>query len=175
MKIITRSSPNQNARPNIGGAVTLLVLHADAHPDASPAGEKVVADWCCDPAAKVSYHAIVSRDGTTITSLVPVHRRAWHAGVSEWEGRSNVNDFSIGICLANRNDGEPHPVPQLRAAAAYCAALVVRYPKLVNPDGSLRIVRHLDVAPGRKTDPRSLDLAWFTMLVQHELDKGRAA
>ena len=57
-------------------------------------------DRLCDPAAKVSAHYLIDEDGSVV-QLVPEERRAWHAGVSAWQGRARLNDCSIGIELVN--------------------------------------------------------------------------
>lgn len=47
-----------------------------------------------------SAHIVLGRDGE-IFQIVPFNRKAWHAGPSRFNGRSNVNDFSIGIEVSN--------------------------------------------------------------------------
>ena len=145
MKVESRPSPNFNSRPpNV--AVDCVVLHADA--DASIDAS---LDWCCDPKSKVSYHAIIGRTGR-IFSLVPGSKRAWHAGVSAFMGRANVNDFSIGLSFGNRNDGvERYTDAQYAAGALYVASLIAAFP-LITLD---RITTHAAIAlpAGRKTDP----------------------
>ena len=49
----------------------------------------------------LSYHVIIDRDGT-LTQCAPFNKRAGHAGVSNWKGLNDLNNFSIGICFANR-------------------------------------------------------------------------
>jgi N-acetyl-anhydromuramyl-L-alanine amidase AmpD len=158
-KIVTRSSPNHNARPS---PITALVLHATAD-----TGEMASVDWCCRAESKVSYHLIVGRAGV-IHHLVPVSRRAWHAGVSSFDGVPNVNDYSIGVAFANRNDGkEPYPEAQLAAGAA----LVASYMKLYTAITLDRVTTHAVIAPGRKFDPRppAFDLAAFKLRLEREL------
>ena len=67
-------------------------------------------------ASQVSAHYTIDRDGRTACH-VPETMRAWHAGQSRMaDGRTAVNDFSIGIELVNRNDGlDPFPETQLEA------------------------------------------------------------
>jgi N-acetyl-anhydromuramoyl-L-alanine amidase len=96
---------------------------------------------------RVSAHLLVRRDGEVV-QFVPFHLRAWHAGVSEYEGRSACNDFSIGIEMEGA-DEVPYEAAQYAAAGAAINALLAAYPKLA----ATRVVGHSDVAPGRKTDP----------------------
>lgn len=96
---------------------------------------------------RVSSHLLVRRDGEVV-QYVPCHRRAWHAGVSSWQGRSRCNDYSIGIELEGA-DHEPYDSTQYAMLARVITVLCRAYPGL-----SLdRIVGHSDVAPGRKSDP----------------------
>jgi N-acetylmuramoyl-L-alanine amidase len=83
--------------PNKGGAMTpeYLVMHYTAGSSA----EGSVA-WMCNPAAKAAAHLVIGRDGG-ITQLAPFNRVTWHAGQSQWAGRSGLNNFSIGIELDN--------------------------------------------------------------------------
>ncbi len=95
----------------------------------------------------VSAHVLIERSGRVL-QLVAFDRAAWHAGVSCWRGRHACNGFSIGIELEG-TDGEGFAAPQYAALVAVTRALLRRYPRLA-PD---TIVGHLEIAPGRKTDP----------------------
>jgi AmpD protein len=68
--------------------------------------------------------------------------------VSEWCGRDNCNDFSIGIELEG-TDHTPYSDAQYAALGALVPALCAAYPTL----DPARITGHSDIAPGRKTDP----------------------
>jgi AmpD protein len=96
---------------------------------------------------RVSAHALVRRDGE-IVQYVPFGERAWHAGRSEYCGRLECNDFSIGIELEGTDD-VPYEAAQYESLAALIKALLNAYPTLNRE----HIVGHSDVAPGRKTDP----------------------
>lgn len=143
-----KESPNQNTRP---APVSAIVLHCDAASDA-----KASASWILSPQSKVSYHVLIDRDGTTY-HFVPVEKRAWHAGVSTFQGVANCNDYSIGLSFANTNKGEPYTEAQLDVAAALCKEWMVRFPAITRE----RVTTHAIVAPGRKTDPLGFDLAAF--------------
>jgi AmpD protein len=152
------ASPNYDARP-LGVSVNVLVIHAISLPPNQFGGPEVEDFFCghLDVAAhpyfktiadlRVSAHFLIRRDGEII-QFVPVHERAWHAGESRCEGRTRVNDFSIGIELEGSDD-VPFEDAQYGALAELTAVLREAYPR-ITPD---RILGHADVAPGRKTDP----------------------
>jgi AmpD protein len=148
-------SPNHDDRP-AGSAVSLALLHSISLPPGHFGGDAIERLFTnrLDPAAhpyfrdicalKVSSHFLVRRDGALV-QFVPVHARAWHAGVSAWRGRGRCNDFSIGIELEGTDDG-PFAPAQYRRLVPLLRALRRSLP--------LRdVAAHSDVAPGRKTDP----------------------
>ena len=148
-------SPNRDPRPH-GCAVELVVVHGISLPPGRFGGPGVIELFTnrIDPDAhpfyaelkdlRVSSHFFVRRDGTLI-QFVACAERAWHAGVSQWQGRDRCNDFSVGIELEG-TDSLPYASAQYRALATLIRALQRRYP--------IRdVVGHSDVAPGRKTDP----------------------
>ena len=92
----------------------------------------------------MSAHFLIRRDGELI-QFVPCGKRAWHAGESNWRGRSRCNDFSIGIELEGADD-VPFEDVQYERLAELTRALKAKYP-------IADIVGHSDIAPGRKTDP----------------------
>lgn len=131
-------SPHHNDRTS---RIRLIVLHCDASPR-----EEATLSWLANPASKVSYHALVHRDGW-VSRIVPDDRRAWHAGKSKWQDIADVNGASLGLAFANRHDGkEPLTSAQLDIAQAVVQYWRQRY----DIDA---VVGHRDVAPQRKTDP----------------------
>ena len=95
----------------------------------------------------VSSHLFIDREGL-LTQFVPFDRAAWHAGVSEFKGRDNCNEFSIGIELEGTDDLE-YPPNQYKTLIEATKALMEAYPN-ISVDN---IVGHKDIAPIRKTDP----------------------
>ena len=93
---------------------------------------------------KVSSHFFIRRDGELI-QFVSCLQRAWHAGVSNWQGRERCNDFSIGIELEG-SDFEAFEAAQYHTLKQLINSLKKTYP-------IQHIVGHSDIAPGRKTDP----------------------
>jgi N-acetylmuramoyl-L-alanine amidase len=145
--IIDRPSPNHGPRPD-GRAIDMLILHYTGMPTAAAALARL-----CDPEAAVSAHYLIDEDGTVVR-LVDEARRAWHAGVSCWQGETDVNDRSIGIELVNPGHEwgyRPFPEPQMRALVALCGGILARHP--IPPR---RVLGHSDVAPERKDDPGEL-------------------
>jgi AmpD protein len=96
---------------------------------------------------RVSAHFVIDRKGEA-SQFVPCDRRAWHAGESEWQGRSGCNDFAVGIEIIG-DEQQPFTSAQYRETARLCRVLMNRYPAI----SSERIVGHQDIAPGRKWDP----------------------
>lgn len=144
----THQSQNYNRRPH-DVIVNCIVLHADG--DASIASS---IGYICTPGlAKppVSYHCIIGRTGN-IYELVDPADRAWHAGVSSFNGIPDCNNYSVGVCLSNKQDGvEPFTEDALRSAAEYCAYLMTNFPAITLQS----ITEHSVVALplGRKSDP----------------------
>ncbi len=148
-------SPNHDARPP-GQDAVLLVLHNISLPPGRFGGPEVVdfflnrLDYSRDPwlerlrEMRVSAHFFIRRDGH-IVQFVSTHDRAWHAGVSSFNGRERCNDFSIGIELEG-TDTLPYADAQYAALQRLLPTLRARH--------SLQAVRgHEHIAPGRKTDP----------------------
>lgn len=97
---------------------------------------------------RVSSHLLIERDGRVL-QYVPLTRRAWHAGLSRYHGRTACNDFAIGIELEGTDD-QPYADAQYDALDAVLLALFAAWPHTLGPH---RITGHADIAPGRKTDP----------------------
>jgi N-acetyl-anhydromuramyl-L-alanine amidase AmpD len=146
VRIQVRQSPNFNTRPP-DTDITTLVIHADASP--TTAG---TLDWITSPASRVSYHYLVGRLGH-VYQCVATDKRAWHCGVSEHNGRPDVNDFSLGICFSNKQDGEEEfTEEQYESGRELVAVLRARFPTIAH------IVTHAEIARpvGRKRDPGPL-------------------
>ena len=106
---------------------------------------------------QVSSHLLIDRRGRT-TQFVPFDQAAWHAGLSEWRGRCGCNDFAVGIELEG-TDSRAYTKAQYRRLLLVTRALLARYPRL----SAEAIVGHLEIAPGRKTDPGPV-FAWSAYL-----------
>lgn len=163
LTLIDRPSPNCDERR---AKIDLVVLHYTGMQNAeialrrltdpAPAAGDYPGPWQAadiDPAAplgRVSAHYVVDEDGR-IYRLVLEDQRAWHAGVSCWEGRTDTNDRSIGVEIVNggHDFGLPDfPEAQIEAVIALLKDLLMRHG--LDPS---RVVGHSDVAPGRKLDP----------------------
>ncbi|MEQ8398254.1 N-acetylmuramoyl-L-alanine amidase [Thalassobaculum sp.] len=145
--VIEHPSPNHGPRPT-GATIDILLLH---YTDMARADDAL--DRMCDPAAQVSAHYLVGEDGR-IWRMVSEDRRAWHAGVSWWDGESDINSRSIGIELSNPGHSHgyrPFPDAQMSALESLCQGILARHP--IPPS---RVLGHSDVSPGRKIDPGHL-------------------
>jgi len=171
-------SPHFDERPS-GAEPELLVVHGISLPPGEFGGPWIdrlftgTLPWDAHPYFKeieglrASAHALIRRDGQ-IVQYVPFHLRAWHAGKSDYAGRSACNDFSIGIELEGA-ETIPYTEAQYQALVRVTAALLRTYPTL-SPE---RIAGHSDIAPGRKTDPwASFDWGRYRAALQERLVRG---
>ena len=150
-------SPNFDQRTDYD--IDLLVVHSISLPPGEFGGDGIEALFTnrLNPDEhpfyrevhdlRVSAHFLIRRDGKLL-QFVSVYDRAWHAGVSSFDGKSKCNDFSIGVELEGCDE--------LRFEAEQYAMLVdltdclqVTFERISNQ----RIAGHQTIAPGRKTDP----------------------
>jgi AmpD protein len=155
------ASPNFGGRPP-GANIDLIVLHSISLPPGRYGGDEVqqlftnTLDWNAHPyftqiaGAQVSSHFYIRRCGQ-LWQFVSCDDRAWHAGQSQYRGRANCNDDSVGIELEGL-EGELFEDMQYEALASLCAALAQRY-------AIVHVAGHEHVAPGRKQDPGA-GFAW---------------
>lgn len=98
------------------------------------------------PASRVSYHVVIAPDGSR-ARLVPEERVAWHAGVSDFQGRSGCNAFLLGISFAGDTRAAPLTDAQIESALEWLG------PRWRAFGWSLgRMTDHRQIAPGRKDD-----------------------
>lgn len=148
-------SPNHDCRP-AGTPIRLIVIHAISLPPGKFGGDFIIDFFLnrlapdADPyfatiaAMRVSSHFLVRRDGALI-QFVSCRDRAWHAGVSCWNGAERCNDFSIGIELEGCDD-EGFDALQYDTLRSLIRLLQRAFP--IDD-----VVGHSDIAPERKTDP----------------------
>ncbi|RBW47453.1 1,6-anhydro-N-acetylmuramyl-L-alanine amidase AmpD [Psychromonas sp. B3M02] len=153
-------SPFFNERPD-NTDISLLVIHCISLPEGQFGTEhvknlftgeldcKAHPSFSCLEGLEVSAHCVIRRDGK-VEQYVPFDKRAWHAGVSSFDGVDGCNDFSIGIELEG-TDCTSYTEAQYRSLAQVTEQIQQKYPLITQE----RIVAHSDIAPGRKTDPGS--------------------
>ncbi|NOQ81845.1 MAG: 1,6-anhydro-N-acetylmuramyl-L-alanine amidase AmpD [Methylophaga sp.] len=151
-------SPNQDERPSVDD-ITGIVIHNISLPPGKFGGGWIDDLFLnkLDPTAhpyfeeiaelKVSAHLLIRRSGEII-QYVPFHRRAWHAGISCWDGRERCNDFTIGIEMEGCDD-QSFEEKQYQQLADIIKTLCDTYPKL----NTESVKGHQDIASGRKRDP----------------------
>lgn len=142
---VVEARPAANHDDRRSGPPDILLLHYTGMASTAEACERL-----CSADSGVSCHYVVLEDGRTL-QLVPEARRAWHAGVSSWEGETDINSRSIGIEIANpgHDFGYPHfPQAQIEAVVALTRDITAR--RGIQPE---RVLAHSDVAPQRKQDP----------------------
>jgi len=122
-----------------GDHITDLFL-GKIDPNAHPSFEDIAE-------LQVSAHCLIRRDGSII-QYVSFDDKAWHAGISSFDGVEKCNDFSIGIELEGTDD-IPYEETQYQQLSRLTDSLQRYYPLITNE----KIVGHCDIAKGRKTDP----------------------
>ena len=139
-------TPNVSPKPITPKAV---VLH---HSGGSYSGG---VSWIKSPQSRVSYHCLVAPDGRRTAFAEPT-QRTWHAGMSEWRGRGDLNSWSVGASFAGNTNVEPLTEDAMASMAEYLTPIMARY-KLGVGD----VTDHRTVSPGRKDDLRASELARF--------------
>jgi N-acetylmuramoyl-L-alanine amidase len=138
--------PSPNIEPRFRGLTpTILVLHYTGLESVERS-----LDVLSRPDCKVSCHYVVDVDGRVI-QMVAEEMRAWHAGLSSWQGETDINSASIGIEIQNGGHalGYPDfPEAQMRAVIALSQDICGRHG--IAPE---RVLAHSDIAPARKIDP----------------------
>jgi AmpD protein len=160
-----------NERPD-DCVISLLVIHCISLPEGIYGGKQIeqLFTGCLDcsentsfaylQGLEVSAHCVIRRDGQ-IQQYVPFEKRAWHAGVSCFQGQQACNDYSIGIELEG-TDKSAYTEKQYQALASLSKAIQQRYPAI----SKQRITGHSDIAPQRKTDPGSeFDWSYYFSLL----------
>ena len=152
------SSPNHDERPDVSD-ISLIVIHNISLPPEQFGGDyinQLFTNCLCEDEhpffaeishLRVSSHVLIRRNGD-IVQYVPFHKRAWHAGISSFQGREVCNDFSIGIELEG-TDYEPFCDAQYVTLLELIISLQREYPSLRKEF----IPGHENIASGRKTDP----------------------
>lgn len=151
-------SPFFNERP-AGCQPSLLVIHCISLPEGVYGGKEIEQlftgcldcrahpSFACLEGLEVSAHCVIRRDGS-IEQYVPFTKRAWHAGVSSFNGVDNCNDYSIGIELEG-TDSSSYSQAQYKSLASLTIAIQKHYPAITQD----RITGHSNIAPQRKNDP----------------------
>lgn len=143
--MIFTPSPNFDDRK---APVEMLVLHYTGMKTTQEAINRLR-----DPVAKVSAHYLIDEDGE-VYSLVDEDKRAWHAGVSFWKGKTDINSRSVGIEIVNPGHEfgyRPFPSNQIQSIINTSKEIIKRYALLLE-----NVVGHSDIAPTRKKDPGEL-------------------
>jgi len=100
--------------------------------------------------SKVSCHYLISNSGK-IVQMVKDQDVAWHAGISYWDGKKNLNKNSIGIELQNKGEEFGYEKFRKRQISSLICLINLIKKKYNIPDAF--ILGHSDIAPDRKIDP----------------------
>lgn len=133
-----------------------------------------------NPKSGASCHYLIGKDGR-IVQLVREEDAAWHAGRSRWPGWDIRDPHEMSVAVKRRSIGielenlcgvrlrdkkgritgvhgpDPYPEAQIEALVWLYKDIASRYPVM-------ELTRHLDIAPGRKSDPAHFD--WYGFLAR---------
>jgi N-acetylmuramoyl-L-alanine amidase len=143
MRIEDKLSPNHDDRKGV--TPSLIILHYTGMQTALDVFKRFR-----DADSKVSAHYTIDEDGSVYTH-VDEERRAWHAGVSFWQGMTDINAHSVGIELVNPGHEwgyRPFTGAQMKSLIPLCKEIMQRWD--IEPEN---VLAHSDVAPDRKQDP----------------------
>ena len=149
LMITRKDSPHFEPRKN-GAVPSFLIIHYTETVDAVEPDGFFMATIPRADSARVSAHYMIDVDGA-ITQYVDEDQRAWHAGLSTWDGINDINSHSIGIELINggaRYGYTDFPSAQMASLISLAQGIMARHN--ISP---MRVLGHSDIAPGRKIDP----------------------
>ena len=150
-----RKTPNKSKALRDNSTVDTVIIHYTG----SMSTEGTLS-WFGNSDAKVSAHYVISRSGR-VFQYENWRTVLWHAGKSEWNGRSGLNRTSIGIELV----GTYHSGFEVKQMSALCRVLRELYTVLPIK----YVLGHEQVSPGRKTDPGPA-FNWSHVRTQAESD-----
>jgi N-acetyl-anhydromuramyl-L-alanine amidase AmpD len=152
-KSVRKHREKQLNTPNVSKGRTIvpkaIVLH---HTSGNYNGS---VSWCMDPASKVSYHCIVAKDGRR-SVLADPDERTWHAGVSSWRGRKDLNSWSVGAAFEGDTNKRELNEVEMASMADYLLPIMKRYGLQLRD-----VTDHRTVSPGRKDDLSMIEFARF--------------
>jgi AmpD protein len=152
-------SPNFGPRP-VNSLVSLVVIHSISLPPNEFGNDHIERfftnrlDHSAHPyfsglkGVEVSAHFLIKRTGELV-QFVSCDDRAWHAGVSSFNGVDNCNDYSVGIEMEGAEFGGAFSPAQYDSLSSLGASLMSEYP-------IRHWAGHAHIAPGRKKDPGDL-------------------
>jgi N-acetyl-anhydromuramyl-L-alanine amidase AmpD len=112
-----------------------------------------------------TYHCIIARDGRrTITN--EDHNRAYHAGISSFKGKKNLNGWSIGFAFERDSNTEPLQKEAIESAIEYLIPRMKRW-----GIGLDDVTDHRTIAPNRKVDLNPKEFAKFKKALEEAWNK----
>ena len=139
-------TPHYNERK---AAISMLIIHGTEVDDAAT---RAILEGKAEREASAHYYI---DDKGAVTQYLDESVRAWHAGLSYWEGVTDINSASIGIeLLAISNDGS-FSGPETFYTDAQIASLVVLAKEICARHNIAphHVLAHEDIAPKRRLDP----------------------
>ena len=116
-----------------------------------------------NPASRVSYHCIIKENGER-TVLADDNERAWHAGVSSWRNRNDLNSWSIGLAFEGDTNNRELNANEMESAAQYLVPIMQKYGLKIAD-----VTDHRTVSPNRKDDLNVRQYRAFTTFLKNRM------
>jgi N-acetylmuramoyl-L-alanine amidase len=152
LKITQKPTDHFDERKN-GVPATFLIIHYTETRSFEEAEDYLVGRRKHPGGGRVSVHYMIDTDGSVV-QYIDESKRAWHAGLSFWNGKDDLNSHSIGIELVHPGHAygnRPFPAAQMEALSKLAKEILAR-----NPIPAEHVLAHSDIAPTRKRDPGEL-------------------
>ena len=118
----TEESESYRKGHSLKNEQTGVLLHHTAYMDPNLTG---VTQQFLDPKKEQSAHVVIGYDGHRRVFAEP-DQVTFHAGASYWNGRSNVNDFMIGIEFQGDTTQKPLTDEQIQSAVEYLKPIIIK-------------------------------------------------
>jgi hypothetical protein len=112
-----------------------------------------------------SYHCIIARDGRRIITNED-DNRAYHAGISNFKGRTSLNMWSLGVAWERDTYSEPLSDAAIESALEYILPRMLKW--RITPDW---VTDHRTVSPGRKNDISPKEYERFMKILRERYSK----
>jgi hypothetical protein len=157
----TKNDASYKKGHKLKNEVKNIVLHHTAYEDVKNNEGQVRTQYMTP--GKSSSHVVIEEDGKRTVYASP-EQVTFHAGESEWNGRKDVNDFSIGVEFQGNTVNTPLTEAQIKSFIEYYSPIATKY------NLSLKdVISHQMISPDRKPDVTAKE---YQRILKYMKEKG---